>query len=179
VVLFNRVETMSENSGEKPAKGYAPGQIEARLRYQWTKENPPPPGPGRPPGVVNWSTVMREMFKLSPEDFEKFLSKPLPTHIKRVPLQSAIMARVIIKALSGDLASVNFLTERMDGKLKDIIQVERDDAVNLNDLPPGLRAEVLKEMLEEAQVQANAEVQAEGQVPEAPGAIAPTDEKKD
>lgn len=151
---------MADESGEKAGRGFAPGSIEARLAGQWGPDNPPPLSPGRPKGKLSMTTLLREMLKLNPKDLDQFMKTPLPEHLKKQSIPATIQGRLIVKAMMGDLAAYDRIMDRTEGKVKEVIRVEREDEVNLADLPPALRAEVLREMLEDAKEQNEAEAEA-------------------
>lgn len=108
-----------------------------------------PPGAGHPKGVKNWSTVFREILALPLAEVEAFIGDELPERYRNRANQAIIAMKIMTKAMDGDLQAADRIMDRMDGKPKETVAMEQQDGVNLNDLPPELRREVLQEMLQE------------------------------
>lgn len=86
---------------------------------------------GKPKGLRSWHTVLRERLESGKITMEQ------------------IGDAILKKAKRGDTKAIDLIWNRMDGKPKETIEVPQSPGINVLELPPELRREVLEEILKQ------------------------------
>ena len=125
-----------------------------------------PNKPGQPPANIppekmgkrgpSIKSLLKRALKMAPEDLEKYYGFEIPARYKGKDkeIKEFIVARVIHLAMAGKMDAVNTVFDRLEGKPNQPVSMQggsNSDLVSSSELPPELRIELARQMIEEAQ----------------------------
>ena len=98
---------------------------------RWAKGESGNPA-GRPKGSKNRSTILKQFLELEYRKRGRPVSNPLDPSAKSMTIEEAIDAKLICKAIDGDLAAIREIKDTVYGKNPDIVTGDPNAPLELN-----------------------------------------------